>query len=268
MPIRKIPKLYMMAGVVFVTLVALYMLFQTSMLLFIIGLLFGVITAAFLYIGYILTALVTKLAGITYTKGGYVFPPGQEVVLKRSNEKYLAAKFLLVSIPEREEVSAKSEERVDVYLRDIEMAMSAIKVPAKFNLVMSTKDITAYRESIQAKVYEYGLRIKREMEKAEPDVIKLDKWQKEKEVYENQLRRLASGVKPMAAAMYVMTVAKGVTPQEAMDKVQAYSKEIKAIVSNSLNAEVSDLRGEDAELCLEWERRIPSDFPEFLEMTV
>lgn len=267
MPARKIPKLYMMAGVVFVTAVALYILFQGGIWLFVVGLLFSGITAAFLYVGYILTPLLTKIAGITYTKGEYIFPPGQEVILKKFNEKYIAAKFLLVNIPEREEVTVRSEERADIYMRDIEMAMSAIKVPVKFNMVISTKDITAYRESIQAKVYEYSLRIKREMEKAEPDVIKLDKWQKEKEVYENQLRRLAGGVKPMAAVIYVMTVAKGVTPQEATDKVQAYSKEIKAVVSSNFNAEVSDLKGEDAELCLEWERRLPSDFSEFLEMT-
>jgi len=262
-----IPKLYMIAAVIFITLIALFISFQSGLTLFAIALVLAALVGGFIYAGHVLTPIITRIFKITYTKGEYVFPPGQEVIIKREGDKFIAAKFLLINIPEREEVAGKSEERADVYLRDFESALAAITVPIKLNMLLSTKDVAAYRESIQAKVYEYSLRIKREMEKAEPDVIKISKWQKEKEDSENLLRRLASGVKPMAAVMYAMTIAKGVTMEEARDKVISNSKEIKAVLSNNLNAEVVDLIGEDAEMCLDWERTIPTSYNELIEKT-
>ncbi|MCX8200083.1 MAG: hypothetical protein N3G76_01300 [Candidatus Micrarchaeota archaeon] len=263
----KIPRLYMIVGVAFVVLLSLFMLFQSGLPLFIIGLLLSIIIGAYLYAGHIVTPIFTKIMKITYTKGEYVFPPGQDVIIKRSGSKFIAAKYMLINIPEREEIAGKSEERAEIYMRDFEAALGAINAPIKLNLLVSTKDIAAYRESIQAKVYEASLRIKREMEKAEPDVIKIDRWQKEKEINENLLRRLASGVKPIAAVMYVMTVAKGITMDEARDKVLNQSKEIKAVLSNSFNAEIVDLVGEDAEMCLEWEYTIPTSYSELVEKT-
>ncbi len=263
----KIPKLYMIVGVAFATLVALFISFQGGIALFIISLMLAGVSGAFIYAGHIINPFITKVFKITYIKGEYEFPPGQEVVLKRSGDKFIAARFMLINIPEREEVTTRAEEREDIYVKDVENSLSTIKAPVKLNLLTCTKDIGAYRESVQAKVYEYSLRIKREMEKAEPDVIRVDKWQREKEVYENLLKRLSAGVKPMGAVMYAMTVAKGVTKKEARDKVIAQGKEIKAVLSNNMNAEVVDLIGEDAELCLEWERRIPTTYKEFVDMT-
>lgn len=262
-----IPRLYMIAGIVFIMLVALFLLFQAGIILFIVGLLFAAIAGAFIYVGYVLTPIVTKIFKITYMKGDYIFPPGQDVIIRKAGNKFIAAKFMMINIPEREEIAGKSEERSEVYLRDFETALSTISVPIKLNMLLSTKDITAYRESVQAKVYEYSLRIKREMEKAEPDVIKIDKWQKEKDMNENLLKRLASGVKPLATVAYVMTIAKGITKDEARDRVNSNSKEIKAVLSNNLNAEVIDLAGEDAEMCLDWEYAIPTSYNELVERT-
>ncbi len=261
------PKLYMTAAVVLLMLIALFISFQAGLIFFIIGLLLAAVVGGFLYAGYVLTPILTKIMKITFTKGEYIFPPGQEVIIKKTGNKFIAAKYLLVNIPEREEIAGKAEERSEVYLRDFETALGAITSPIKLNMLLSTKDVGAYREGIQAKTYEFSLRIKREMEKAEPDVIKIDKWQKEKENYENLLRRLASGVKPLAAVMYVMTVGKGITMDEARDKANNQAKEIKAVLSNNLNAEVVDLIGEDAEMCLDWERVIPASYNDLVERT-
>ena len=95
------------------------------------------------------------------------------------------------------------------------------------------------------------------MEKPEPDVVKIDSYQRKKEFLEAQLRRLAEGVKPMAAVFYAMTVAEGLTKKEATDKVKAQARELKAIASNNLNADVIELKGEDVERLLEWETGVP-----------
>ncbi|MGB9635347.1 MAG: hypothetical protein ACP5H8_02565 [Candidatus Micrarchaeia archaeon] len=264
---KRIPKLYMIVGVAFVVLVALYISFHAGIPLFVLAVIMAGIVGAFIYIGYLITPLITRIFNITYKKGEYVFPPGQDVIIKKIGNKYIAAKYLLMNIPEREEVSGRGEERMDVYLQDFENAIASMNVPAKISLLMSTKDVSAYRESVQAKVYEYSLRIKREMEKAEPDVIKIDRWQKEKDVYENLLKRLAGGVKPIGAVMYAATFAKGITPQEARDKALSQAREIKAVLSNNLNVEVIDLVGEDAEMCLDWEFVIPTSYDELIELT-
>ena len=246
----KIPKLYIVIAIALINLIVLFILFNYNIIFMAVGVLITALTAGFIVGGHILTPMITKILKVTYYKGDYIFPPGQEVILKKTGNKYLAAKYLLLNIQEREEIS-KMEEHATTYIQDIENALGTIKVPTKINFVISSKDVSQYRDDIQSKVYELSLKIKREMEKGEPDVIKIDKWQKEKERYENLLKRLAGGVKPISAICYVSTLGRGITELEAIDKVNAQAREIKAILSNSMNVEITDLIGEDMELCFE-----------------
>lgn len=261
----KIPKLYIIIGIALINLVALFILFNYDIIFMVIGLIVTAITVGFIIGGHILTPLITKLLNVTYYKGEYIFPPGQEVIVKKSGNKYLAGKYLLLNIQEREEIS-KMEEHGITYVKDIENALSTINVPVKIGFLVSSKDSTSFRDDKQSKVYELSLKIKREMEKGEPDVIKIDKWQKEKEREENLLRRLAGGVKPLHAICYVSTIGKGITISEAIDKVKAQTREIKAIISNSMNTEVVELIGEDMELCFELDFFPPNDNDELKEM--
>jgi hypothetical protein len=229
------------------------------------GILITALTVGFIIGGHMLTPLITKLLKVTYNKGQYIVPPGQEVIIKKSGNKYLATKYLLLNIQEREEIS-KMEEHSTTYVQDIENALGTISVPSKINILISSKDVSNYRDETQSKVYELSLKIKREMEKGEPDVIKIDKWQKEKERYENLLRRLAGGVKPVNAICYVSTLGKGITEREAIDKVNAQAREIKAVLSNSMNSEIIDLIGEDMLLCFNLDFFPPSNNDELKEM--
>lgn len=246
----KIPKLYIIIAIALVNIIALFVLFNYNIIFMVIGIIITGITAGFIVGGHILTPLITKMLNVTYYKGDYVFPPGQEVVIKKIDNKYLAAKYILLNIQEREEIS-RSEERAVSYVQDIENALGVIEIPAKINFLIASKDVSKFREEKQSKVYELSLKIKREMEKGEPDIIKVDKWQKEKEAEENLLRRLAGGIKPVHNIAYLSLIGKGVTEKEAIDKVNAHAREIKAIISNSMNVETVDLIGEDMELCFE-----------------
>jgi len=261
----KIPKLYMIVGIALVNLIALFILFNYDIIFMVVGILITALTMGFIIGGHMLTPLITKILGVTYNKGEYIFPPGQEVVVKKMGNKYISAKYLLLNIQEREEIS-RSEEHSTTYIQDIENALGTISVPVKINYLIASKDVSAYRDETQSKVYELSLKIKREMDKGEPDVIKIDKWQKEKERYENLLRRLAGGVKPVHAICYVTVFGKGITIGEAIDNVNAQTREIKAIVSNSMNTEVIDLIGEDVELCFEVDFFPPNDNEELKEM--
>ncbi len=261
----KIPKLYMIVAIALVNLIALFVLFNYDLIFMIVGILITALTVGFIIGGHMLTPMITKVLGVTYNKGDYIFPPGQEVIIKKVGNKYLAAKYVLLNIQEREEIS-RMEEHSTTYIQDIENALGTISVPVKINYLIASKDVSNYRDETQSKVYELGLKIKREMDKGEPDVIKIDKWQKEKERYENLLRRLAGGVKPVNAICYVSTIGKGITESEAIDNVNAQAREIKAIIANSMNSEVIEIIGEDMELCFELDFFPPHDNNELKEM--
>jgi hypothetical protein len=261
----KIPKLYILIGIAFINLVSLFVLFSYDVMLMAIGLIITAITGGFVIGGHILTPLLTKMLKVTYNKGEYIIPPGQEVIIRRSGNKYLACKYLLLNIQEREEIS-KMEEHSITYVQDIENALGTITVPTKINILISNKEVGGFRDETQSKVYELSLKIKREMEKGEPDVIKIDKWQKEKERQENLLKRLAGGVKPINTICYVSTLGRGITIDEAIDKANAQTREIKAVLSNSMNSEIIDLIGEDMELCFNLDFFPPYDNDDLKEM--
>jgi hypothetical protein len=261
----KIPRLYIIIAIALINIISLFVLFNYDLIFMVIGILITAITIGFIIGGHILTPLITKMMNVTYRKGQYILPPGQEVILKRAGNKYLASKYLLLNIQEREEIS-RMEEHSTVYIQDIENAFGTINVPVKVNYLISSKDVSKFRDEEQAKVYELSLKIKREIDKGEPDVIKIDKWQKEKERHENLLRRLAGGVKPISTICYISTLAKGITEEEAIDNVNAQAREIKAILSNNMNSEIVDLIGEDMELCFELDFFPPYDNDNLNEM--
>ncbi len=101
----KIPKIYIIIGIALINLIALFIIFSYDIIFMIIGFIITAITMGFILGGHVLTPLITKILKVTYNKGDYIIPPGQEVIIKKSGNKYLAAKYLLLNIQEREEIS-------------------------------------------------------------------------------------------------------------------------------------------------------------------
>ncbi len=266
-PKKIAPMMFVHAGIILLLIWFIYKSLAAGVLLTGLTVIIGLLLLGFITMGHVLTPMVTKIFKISYFVDDYKFPPGFDVILRKKGSKFYAAKYLLIKIPEKEELSGSEGYSQEVYIRDFESALSSIDVPVKFSLLVGARDITKYREELQTKVYELSLRIKREMENSEPDVVKVQHLQSEKEKYEFLLKRLASGVKPVAVVFSVVTVASGVSQKEAIDRVKAQAHELKAVVANNLNAELIDLIGEDLELALLWERRLPTSFKEFEDMT-
>lgn len=206
--------------------------------------------------GYILIPLITQRGNIVQImEGGYEIPPSNDVVLKNVAGIYYASKYLGVRI--FESASEKTMEENMVYSEYFERAISSVKYVTKFALMVYMKDITEHRQRIETKHAESQLRLARERDKPDPDVLKLDRFEKEVAMWENQINKLTRGIKPMGVVSYVMTSATGVSKEAAIAAVNSQANELKATISNALNVQVEALTGDEMLRCFQWETMIP-----------
>ncbi|MFA6036048.1 MAG: hypothetical protein WC759_03755 [Candidatus Micrarchaeia archaeon] len=206
--------------------------------------------------GYILIPLLTRFARIVEVHdAGYELPPGQEAIIKKIGDMYYASMYLLVRI--YESASEKTPEENVAYTEYFERAISSVKYVTKFSMMVYVKDMKQYRERIETKRAEGQLRLSRERDKPEPDVLKVDRYEREVTMYDSMLGRIASGVKPMGVISYVMTTATGVTKESALAAARNQANELKATIGNALNTEVVLLTGEEMRRCYDWELFLP-----------
>ncbi len=199
---------------------------------------------AFYKYGYLLVPLITQRGNIVQLmEGGFEIPPSNDVVLKNVGGIYYASKYLGVRI--YESASEKSAEENIVYSEYFERAISSVKYVTKFCLMVYMKDISDHRSRIETKHAEAQLRLARERDKPDPDVLRLDRYEKEVAMWENQINKLTRGIKPMGVASYVMTTAVGVSKEAAMASAAAQANELKATISNALNVQVELLTGDE-----------------------
>ncbi|MEM3030318.1 MAG: hypothetical protein QXH27_01155 [Candidatus Micrarchaeia archaeon] len=225
---------------------------------------FFFLSFAFYKWGYILVPLITTGSRVVEVhEGGYEIPPTQDAVLREIKGIYYASKFLLVRI--YESMTEKSEEEKAQYTEFFERAITSVKYVTKFCMLVYVKDLTKYREQIETKRMEAQLRLSREMEKPEPDVLKVDRYEREKGMWDAMLQRLMSGVRPMGSVCYVMTTATGVTKDAALAAARAQANELRATIANALNVEVVPLTGEDMKRCFDWEFTLPPTVKELEE---
>ncbi len=206
--------------------------------------------------GYFIIPLATsRMRIVQIMEGNFEIPPAQDVILKQVGGLYYASSFLNVKI--YESTTDKSPEENVIYSEYFERAISSVRFPVKFAMMVYVKDMSLHRLKLETKHAEAQLRLSREREKPDPDVLRVDRYEKEVGYYENQLNRLVSGVKPMGAITYVMTTAVGVSKEGATATAKAQANELRATISNALNVEVVALQGDEMLRCFNWEHIIP-----------
>lgn len=213
--------------------------------------------------GYLVVPIITKQLRIVEIHDGHEFPPGQEAIVKKIGNTYYASCYLFVRI--YESVTDKTIDENQVYTEYFERAISSVKFVVKFSMMVYVKDMFKYREGIETKRAEAQLRLAREKEKPEPDVLRIDKFEREVAMWDSQLSRISTGVKPMGAICYLMTTAQGVSKEAAIAAALNQASELRATVSNALNAEVALLNGEEMRKCFEWEYFLPTSEKEMEE---
>jgi len=221
---------------------------------------------AFYKYGYLLVPLLTQRGNIVQImEGGYEVPPSNDVVLKNVGGIYYASKYLGVRI--YESASEKTMDENIVYSEYFERAVSSVKYVTKFAMMVYMKDISDHRSRIETKHAEAQLRLARERDKPDPDVLKLDRFEKEVAMWEGQINKLTRGIKPMGLVSYMMTTAVGVSKEAAIAAANAQANELRATISNALNVQVDLLQGDEMLRCFQWETMIPPS-PQELEQAV
>lgn len=216
--------------------------------------------------GYFVIPLITSRSKIVQImEGNFEIPPAQDVILKQVGGLYYASAFLNVKI--YESTTDKSPEENVIYSEYFERAISSVRFPVKFSMMVYVKDMSQHRMRLETKHAEAQLRLSREREKPDPDVLRVDRYEKEVGYYENQLNRLVSGVKPMGAVTYLMTTAVGVSKEGATAAAKGQANELRATVANALNVEVVTLQGDEMLRCFNWEHIIPPS-PEAMDQAI
>lgn len=225
------------------------------------GALMGVLVIKY---GYMIIPMITQRTNtVVMTDTGYEIPPGQDVVLKKSDSVYYASAFLAIRIFESS--TEKTTEENIAYNEYFERAISNLKYVTKVSYLLYVEDITEKRRTIETKRAEAQLRLARERDKPDPDVLRIDKYEREVGLWDSQLQRLIRGVKPMGVTAYAMTTAAGVSKDAAVASVKAQGNELRTVLANALNVEVQWLTGDEMLKCFEWEKFFPATAQELEE---
>jgi len=211
--------------------------------------------------GYLLLPYITQRSNIVEVHdGGWELTPAQDAIVKHIGDQYYASVFLHIKMY-RSTTEKTAEENV-IYVDAFERAIAALKYPVKIGTILYAKEISKYREDIETKRYESQLRLSREREKGEPDVLTLDRLEKEVAMWEAQLNRIIAGERPMGLISYAMTTGVGVTKDAAVAVSKNQAAELRTLLANALNIEVIYLFGEDMKKCYEMEYLIPPTIKE------
>ncbi len=216
--------------------------------------------------GYLLVPLITQKTNIVMiTDEGFEIPPSQDVIVKNTNGVFYASAFLGIKI--FESATEKTADENIEYSKFFERAISNIKYVTKIAYMLYVEDVGEKRKQIEAKRAEAQLRLARERDKPQPDVLRIDKYEREAAVWDAQLTRLIKGVKPMGIVAYAMTTSVGVSKDGAIAAARAQANELRTVLANALNVEVVRLSGDEMLKCFEWERFYPTT-PQELEESV
>jgi hypothetical protein len=217
----------------------------------------SVLGVLFLKYGYIFVPMITQQTRtVVITDSGFEIPPSQDVLLKKSGNMYYASMFLGIRI--YESAAEKSMDQNIAYNQFFERAISNIKYVTKISYLLYVEDVTSKKRKIEAGRAEAQLRLAREREKAEPDPLKLDRYEREIAKWDNELNKIIKGVKPMGVVAYAMTTTTGVTKEAAIAVVRNQANELKSLLANALNVEVEILSADQLLKTFEWEYMIPS----------
>ncbi len=217
--------------------------------------------------GYIMIPLITQRTNvIMMSEEGFEIPPSQDVIVKNAGGVFYASGFLGLKI--FESATEKTGEENIAYSQFFERAISNIKYVTKIAYMLYVEDVGEKRKLIETKRAEAQLRLARERDKPQPDVLRIDKYEREVAIWDTQLTRLIKGVKPMGIVAYAQTTAVGISKEAAMAAARSQANELRTVLANALNVEVVNLSGDEMLKCFEWERFFPTTVQELEESVV
>lgn len=189
--------------------------------------------------------------------GNYEIPESQDVIIKKYNDIYYASSYILLKLSELN-VEGGQQQGV-MYNEQFERAISNLDYVSQISFLVYVEDISKKRKDIEAKRGELQLRISREKDKDNPDPLLIDKWERELQIWTNNLQDLIRGVRPMGVVSFVMVSAAGLSKEAAASVARRRAEEVTSVIGNALNVDTEILRAEDMIRCFEWQRFLPTE---------
>ncbi len=217
--------------------------------------------------GYLIIPILTKMFNKTaYVTGEYEIPATEDVIVRKIGNEYCASVFLALKI--YESTTAKSLEETIAYNEYFERAISNMRYVTKISYLLYVEDVSKKIRDLETKRAEAQLRLSREKEKPEPDVLKIDRYEREVGMMQNEIDKIVKGEKPMGVLAYAMTTAKGVSKEAAIAQAKAQGRELRTALAQALTVEVEILTADEMLKCFEWERFFPSSVSEVEDSVV
>ena len=238
------------------------LVFSGSLLFAFLGVLCFVFGLAVLRYGHVLVPVLLQHRNVVERINEHVVPPSNDVITKENNGVHYASVFLQAQVVDS--VSDKTSEQKQLLSEYFERAVSNLGFVCKYSFMIVAKDIQKYREKILTRRGIAELRLSKlkgqNLDGANEMIAR--KYEREIQLWTKQLSRLTTGEKPLEAVCYIMTTASGLTNEEAIVRARRQADQIVSTVSNALNVEIKQLKGNDMKKCFEWEYALPTTLQE------
>jgi hypothetical protein len=161
----------------------------------------------------------------------------------------------------------KEESEMTSYNKQFELAMTQFKKVVKVSYVMHAVDISNDRKKLETQKAEGQLKLQKEREKAEPDVLRLNQFERQIAYFDGMINQLSKGLRPMKVVLYAMVTETGMTKDEAVARVKSAADKLATLLSNSFNCEADTLTGDEMLKAFDWEKFLPTTIEELEDQT-
>ena len=214
-------------------------------------------------LGYMLGPALASAARLRISEGDCEFPPSQDVMLQRIPGGWRSSVVLGVSLRESAALSSSSQQALMMEL--FEKAIGGLRYPLSLSILVCPLDTGQQLQRLEERrsLSEH----RRARLRGQKDSDEAAKLEREIESYNAQIRRLSGGERPMNVVAWALTTATGLTREEALQRARSQAQEASAVLSGSLSASVSPLKGEDFLRAFEWQKWIPVSKQELDDQT-
>lgn len=211
--------------------------------------------------GYWMVPYFTRGMRVIRTEDAFVeVPPSEDVLVKFEGGSYTATVFLGVKLFKT--TTAMGQNEKNSFMGLWERAVSGIKMVVKFGSLVYIRDLTKYRDSIEARKAKAQMVLGQERDKSKPDQMLIEKTEREIAMWDNMMQKVSTGDRPTAITTFVQISATGATRDSAIAAARTRANEVRSTVGTALNVEVVPLSGEEMKRCFDWAYTMPAGMKE------
>ncbi|MCS7122448.1 MAG: mediator of RNA polymerase II transcription subunit 9 [Candidatus Micrarchaeota archaeon] len=246
---------YIVIGIAAISLLLAFS--SNNVLLLIITAISTVLAALMLFFGDQTFPFLAKMKNvvIVMNQTKHEIPPTMDVVIKQIGNTYYASRFFGLKLYE---AFSDNPEGVMNLKKQFEQVVINYKKPFKISYLMYAIDISAKKKELETKRSEIALRLQKARESPSPDLLTIERLEREKAYWNQQIQKLEQGLRPMDIMIYCQVVAMGNTKDEVIQKSRNEMDELKAQLQTALRAETYEIKGPDLLKVLEMEYVIPA----------